>query len=97
MKKQTIIKLFSIFLIVTLFGQSVQAFNTVESEQLETAQLVTSLIDRLQTADGHIPDDFTKDEMDLFLAEADPEVVADILNHIAENSEPVPMHCDMTV
>ena len=85
MKKQTIIKLFSIFLIVTLFGQSVQAFNTVESEQLETAQLVTSLIDRLQTADGHIPDDFTKDEMDLFLAEADPEVVADLsLIHISE-------------
>ena len=97
MKKQTIIKLFSIFLIVTLFGQSVQAFNTVESEQLETAQLVTSLIDRLQTADGHIPDDFTKDEMDLFLAEADPEVVADILNDIAENAEPVPMPCEMTV
>ena len=51
-------------MIVTLFGQSVQAFNTVESEQLETAQLVTSLIDRLQTADGHIPDDFTKDEIE---------------------------------
>jgi len=51
---------------------------------------VEALTQRLISADGHIPADFTKSDMDTFLAEADPKVVSEIFEKIVEKAEPLP-------
>lgn len=61
------------------------------TDEVLTTQTVATLVDRLEEANGIIPSDFTKAEMDIFLAEADPEDVSNILNKIIEHSTPIPM------
>lgn len=78
-------------LLIALCAQSVQSVDTVQSSQVETSQEVAALVDRLKNADGHIPEDFTKEDMDKFLADADPEVVSEIMADLCENAEPIPM------
>jgi hypothetical protein len=70
---------------------SSSAFGLSIDTQESTSEEINSLIERLENANGHIPDDFTQDEMNLFLTGADPEIVSDILNNIYENALPVPL------
>lgn len=60
-------------------------------DEAVTSDEIQKLIERLDAADGHIPNDFTQEDMDKFLKYADPEVVARIFKKISENAHAVDM------
>ena len=86
---------FLFILSIAVCIHAVQAIDGMSREEFEADQEVSALINRLESANGHIPDDFTKADMDKFLAEADPDVVLEILTNICENAEPVSMDSEM--
>lgn len=60
-------------------------------EAVPSSEEIQKLIERLEAGNGHIPNDFTQDDMDKFLKYADPEAVARIFKKISENAQPVDM------
>lgn len=79
----------SLFALIAMGCQPIYAIETSGEIGSQDAG-VLQLVEQLENADGSIPESFTKDDMDAFLAEADPAVVSEILNRICENAEAVP-------
>lgn len=76
--------------IVLVFAMTAPTFAT-GVESTVTFQEVQELTSRLEEADGHIPNDFTQEDMDKFLKNAEPELVAEVMKKISENAKPLPI------
>lgn len=82
-KKLAVLLCASLILAATAAGLAVGLKNAADTREIQR------LTERLEEADGHIPSDFTKEDMDRFLENADPEVIAGILKKIDENAQAV--------
>lgn len=86
--KCKITMLLSLVLIISILlasGNVVFASETMKENNLQ------KLITRLEEADGTIPDDFTLDDMNLFLEQAPPAIVEAIMDNISRHAIPVPL------
>lgn len=77
---------------VVVIATAFQTTAIAENAQVSTTPSaeITNLTNRLLEADGHIPADFSKADMDKFLSEADPKVIAEIFEKIEKNLKPIP-------
>lgn len=89
--KKTIRKMVAILTTVVVIATAFQTTAIAENAQVSTTPSaeITNLTNRLLEADGHIPADFSKADMDRFLSEADPKVIAEIFEKIGKNAKAV--------
>ena len=78
----------TVVIITTAFQTTAVAEGTQVRNALSTE--ITNLTNRLLEADGHIPADFSKADMDKFLSEADPKIIAEVFEKIEKNLKAVP-------